>query len=271
MKFMVYNTPEDASRELAMRIARLIREKPDAVLGLPTGNSPRLLYRELIRLHREAGLDFSRVTTFNLDEYVGLPPGHDGSFHTFMRRNFFDAVNVPPERIHLPDGMAADLPAACEAYEGAIARAGGIDLLVLGVGSNGHIGFNEPGTSFLSRTRVSTLTSRTRSDNAGFFGGSPAAVPRQSITMGIRTILEARRCALLAFGPSKARAVSEAVHGPVSTVVPASALRGHSDAMWYLDPEAGAALRMTSGSACPNPDTVSRKTFTLEVSEGAHV
>ena len=267
----MFNTPGDASKELALHIARLIRQKPDAVLGLPTGNTPRLLYRELIRLHREEDLDFSRVTTFNLDEYVGLPKGHDGSFYKFMRRNFFDAVNVPPEQIHLPDGMAADLSAACDAYEEAIAQAGGIDLMVLGIGGNGHIGFNEPGTSFHSRTRVSALTNRTLSDNAFFFDGDSDRVPRKSITMGIRTILEARSCALIAFGAAKARPVADAVQGPVTTLVPASAMRSHPNAVWLLDSEAAALIRKQPQPAQPSPGKMSWKSETPEVPGGVRV
>ena len=169
MEIIIQPTPEAASLLAARHLARLIREKPNAVLGLATGHTPLALYRELIRLHREDGLDFSRVTTFNLDEYVGLPPAHPASYHAFMQEHLFAHVNVSPSRIHLPDGLATDIPASCRAYEEAIRAAGGIDLQLLGIGGDGHIGFNEPSSSLASRTRIKTITERTRRDNAYAF------------------------------------------------------------------------------------------------------
>ncbi|MCC5850023.1 MAG: glucosamine-6-phosphate deaminase [Verrucomicrobia bacterium] len=243
MEIILQPDAESASRLAARLIARLVREKPDAVLGLATGGTPLLVYRELIRLHREEGLDFSRVTTFNLDEYIGLAPEHPQSYHAYMREHLFRHLNIPPENTHLPEGLAADVPKECEAYEQAIRAAGGIDLQLLGIGADGHIGFNEPTSSLASRTRIKTLARRTVEDNARFFDGDASKVPRHCITMGIGTILEARRVVLLAFGKSKALAIAETVEGPVSANVPASVLQHHPVAKLFLDEEAGAELR----------------------------
>ena len=190
-------------------VARLVREKPNAVIGLATGSTPLMLYRELIRLHKEEGLDFSQVTTFNLDEYVGLEKEHEQSYHTFMRENLFSQINIKPENVHIPDGMAEDIPVSCAVYEQAIVHAGGIDLQVLGIGSDGHVGFNEPTSSFASRTRIKTLTQQTVADNARFFGGDESKVPHHCITMGIGTIMDARMNVILAFGENKAEAVAD--------------------------------------------------------------
>jgi glucosamine-6-phosphate deaminase len=200
------------------------------------------MYQELVRLHREDGLDFSRVVTFNLDEYIGLPPDHPQSYHYFMRRNLFDHINIEPSNIHIPDGKPRnDYGAYCELYEELIARAGGIDLQVLGIGKNGHVGFNEPTSSLASRTRPKTLTKETLQDNQRLFG-SNEAVPGSAITMGIGTILEARRVLLLASGASKAHAVAKAVEGPITAIVPASALQLHRDTTVIVDEEAAAEL-----------------------------
>src|SRR4029078_11769993 len=177
--------------------------KPKCVLGLATGSTPLGLYRELIRLHRDEGLDFSRVVTFNLDEYVGLGPTHPQSYRYFMQSNLFDHINVDVRNTHVPDGRALDFESHCEQYERRIKEEGGIDLQVLGIGTDGHIAFNEPGSSLGSRTRLKTLTSETVADNARFFG-SEREVPRLAITMGVGTILESRRCLLLAAGHNKA-------------------------------------------------------------------
>src|SRR5471030_2707007 len=189
-------------------IARVVREKPNAVLGLATGRTPLRLYQELIRLHRNEGLDFSRVTTFNLDEYVGLPADHDHSYRWFMRENLFRHLNIDQQRTHVPDCTAADLHAECRDYEKKIEAAGGIDLQLLGLGRNGHIGFNEPTGSLRSRTWVKILSEQTLRDNSAVFG-SLDDMPKHALTMGIGTILDAKRCLLLAFGPPKARAVEQ--------------------------------------------------------------
>jgi len=243
MEVIITPDPAAASHLAARRIARLVREKPDAVLGLATGSTPVSLYKELIRMHREEGLDFSRVRTFNLDEYLGLAPGHPASYHRFMEENFFSGVNIPRENIRLPDGLATDVPAHCAAYEQAIRDAGGIDLQVLGIGSDGHIGFNEHGSSLASRTRIKTLTRRTREDNARFFD-KPEDVPHHVITMGIGTIMETRSVVLLAFGEGKSAAIAGAVEGAVTASNPATILQMHPEAKFYLDePAAGSLVR----------------------------
>lgn len=223
-------------------IAKLIREKPACVLGLATGRTPLRLYQELIRMHREEALDFSEVTTFNLDEYVGLPGSHDQSYRYFMRENFFRHINIDQARTHVPAGTAPDLHAECRAYETRIAAAGGIDLQLLGLGRNGHIGFNEPSGSLYSRTWIKILSEQTLRDNSDVFG-SLAAMPRHAITMGIGTILEARRCLLLAFGPSKTRAVERMIEGPLAAICPASALQLHPRATVIVDEASASALQ----------------------------
>lgn len=241
MEIIIQPSDKEAGILGARMIACLLSEKPDAVLGLATGSSPLGLYRELARLHREEGLDFSRVTTFNLDEYVGLAPEHPASYSSFMWENLFRHLNIPPERTHIPDGLAGDIPEFCHAYESRIAAAGGIDLQVLGVGTDGHIGFNEPSSSLSSRTRIKTLTPGTRADNARFFQ-SPDDVPCHVITMGVGTIMDARAILLLAFGDGKAAAVRAAVEGPVTASVPASILQMHRAAHFLLDEPAAARL-----------------------------
>lgn len=235
--------PDSASvdRRAAERAASLIRRRPRCVLGLPTGSTPLTLYRELVRMHREDGLDFSRVSSFNLDEYVGLAPDHPQSFATYMREHLFDRVNIDRKRAHVPRGDAEDLGAECLAYERAIRDAGGIDLQILGIGENGHIAFNEPGSSPGSRTRVTTLTRETRAANAGEFG-DPATVPRLAITMGVATILEARSCLLLAAGGEKADAIRAGLEGPVTPRVPATALQLHRDVVVVIDESAASRL-----------------------------
>ncbi len=244
MEIIIQPTPEAGSIIAARIIAKLVRTKPDCVLGLATGSTPLATYRELARIHREGVLDFSKVTTFNLDEYVGLPPGHSQSYHAFMDEHFFRHVNVPRSRIHIPDGMARDIPAECARYEAAIVAAGGIDLQLLGIGTDGHIGFNEPSSSLASRTRIKTLTERTRADNARFFGGDLDQVPFHCITMGVGSIMAAREVLMLAFGANKADAVAAAVEGPIAAMNPASVLQMHAVAKCIVDePAAGKLTR----------------------------
>jgi glucosamine-6-phosphate deaminase len=238
MEIIIQATPEAASDVAARIIARLLREKPDAVLGLATGSTPLPLYRTLIAMD----LDWSKVTTFNLDEYIGLPRGHPQSYHSFMWKNLFQHLNVAQENIHIPDGSAEDIPGFCTRYEKQIRAAGGIDLQVLGIGTDGHIGFNEPTSSLASRTRIKTLTRQTRKDNARFFG-SEEAVPHHVITIGIGTIMEARRNLLLAFGPDKARAIAGTVEGPVTAMNPASILQMHPAVKVCLDEPAASLLQ----------------------------
>ncbi len=233
----------DAGCLLAARIiARLVREKPNAVLGLATGRTPLCLYQELIRQHREEGLSFRGVTTFNLDEYVGLPATHEQSYRHFMDENFFRHIDIDRARTHVPDGTAADLHAECRGYEERIAAAGGIDLQLLGLGRNGHIGFNEPTGSLRSRTWIKILSEQTLRDNSAVFGDF-ATMPRHAITMGVGTILDAERVLLLAFGPAKVRAVMDMVEGPLAALCPASALQLHPRATVLLDEPSAAGLQ----------------------------
>jgi glucosamine-6-phosphate deaminase len=230
-----------ACRMAAGALAGLVRRNPRAVLGLPTGSSPRPVYAELVRLHRAEGLDCSGLRSFNLDEFVGVPPEHPGSYHRYMAEQLFDHLNIPPEQIHLPDGMATDLRAACEGYEAAIREAGGIDLMLLGLGEDGHIGFNEPASSLSSRTRLKTLSEATAANQPGF---APGEVPRHVLTMGVGTILEARRCLVLVYGARKAAAVAKMIEGPLSAMVPASALQLHPRVTVLLDEDAAALLSL---------------------------
>jgi glucosamine-6-phosphate deaminase len=243
MEIIIQQNERAASVAAARVIARLVCEKPNCVLGLATGSSPLSLYGELIRMHREDGLDFSAVTTFNLDEYVGLERQHEQSYHSFMWQNLFSHININPKQVHIPNGMTADVPATCAAYEQAILTAGGIDLQVLGIGSDGHIGFNEPTSSFASRTRIKTLTQDTVADNARFFNDDESKVPRHCITMGIGTIMAARSNIMLAFGGGKAEAIAAMVEGPVAAMVPASILQHHRNAKVFIDDAAAAQLK----------------------------
>lgn len=240
MRVIIESDASAASRRAADFVAGLIQKKPNCVLGLATGSTPQSLYRELIRRHKEEGLDFSQVRTFNLDEYVGLGPTHPQSYRHFMQQNLFDHINIPPNQTHVPDGRALDFEAHCRQYEQLIKEAGGIDLQILGVGTDGHIAFNEPGSSLGSRTRLKTLATETIRDNARFFGGEDK-VPRLAVTMGVGTILESRRCLFLAFGPPKAIAVRDTVEGPITAQVTASALQLHREVIGIFD-EAAARL-----------------------------
>ena len=241
MEVLIFDTNANVSLYAARMFSKQIRENPGSVLGLATGSTPRRLYAELRRQHEEKGLDFSGITSFNLDEYVGLDGEHPASYRHFMQQELFDHVNVSPARTHLPNGKSNDVPATCADYEKCISAAGGIDLQVLGLGSDGHIGFNEPSSSLASRTRIKTLTRQTREDNARFFS-SAGAVPRHCITMGIGTIMEARQIVLLAFGERKAAAVQQVVEGPVSAMYPATILQMHPSVVVLLDEAAAASL-----------------------------
>jgi len=242
MEVIIQPDSEKASLLAAKIIKKTMMDKPNPVIGFATGNTPLLLYKILINMHQEQGLDFSRLIAFNLDEYVGLSPEHPASFHQYMWKNLFSQVNIRPENIHLPDGLSKDIPACCEKYEKEIRAAGGIDIQILGLGTDGHIGFNEPSSSLFSRTRMKTLTDQTRKDNALFFGGEEN-VPHHAITMGIGTILDARSCLLMAFGKKKARAVAMTVEGPITSMVPASALQLHPRAIILLDLDAASKLK----------------------------
>jgi glucosamine-6-phosphate deaminase len=241
MEVIIRPDVEKVSLLGARILAQTIEAKPDCVLGLATGRTPLRLYEELIRLHRESELDFSRVTTFNLDEYVGLPPDHSQSYHYYMQENFFRHVNIDPKKTLVPDGCAPDLRAHCVEYEAAIRAAGGIDVQLLGLGSNGHIGFNEPTGSLNSLTWIKILSEKTLHDNAAHFD-RPDQQPRHVITMGIGTILRSGHCVVLACGAKKSNAVKGLIEGPVTAMCPASALQFHPRTTIIADEPAAARL-----------------------------
>ncbi len=244
MLVIVKNNYDSLSLEAAKVVADRLKKKPNLVLGLATGSTPLGLYKELIRMHKYEGLDFSKVTTFNLDEYVSLPPSHDQSYHYFMQNNFFDNINVDPRYIHVPQGMAKDVTQFCDWYEERIKSFGGIDVQVLGIGANGHIAFNEPGSSLGSRTRIKTLTSTTREANRRFFKNDET-VPKYAITMGVGTIMNAKELLLVASGNDKADAIKSAVEGPLTAMCPASIIQMHKEAFVIVDKEAGSKLEGT--------------------------
>jgi glucosamine-6-phosphate deaminase len=241
MRVIVEPNKEAVGRTGARFVAQLMRRKPNCVLGLATGSTPLGMYAELIRMHREEKLDFSSVVTFNLDEYVGLGPEHPQSYRRFMQTNLFDHLNIDPRNTHVPDGQAKDFDEFCQAYEKRIRDSGGIDLQVLGIGTDGHIAFNEPGSSLGSRTRLKTLAPETILDNARYFR-SPEEVPKLAVTMGVGTILESRQCLLLAIGESKAKAIRNTIEGPVTAQVTASALQLHREVIVVVDEEAARLL-----------------------------
>lgn len=239
----IHSNREAAIRFVAQEIAELIRAKPNAVLGLATGATPIPLYEELVRLHRQEGLSFSQVITFNLDEYQGIERSHPESYWNFMHRNLFDHIDLPAANIHLPGSQvaAADMLTHCAAYEDQILACGGIDYQILGIGRTGHIGFNEPGSPADSVTRQIHLDDITRQDAAPAFGGL-SAVPTHAITMGCGTILAAKRLTLMAFGEKKADIVRKAIEEPITDQVSASFLQNHPMASFHLDPESASAL-----------------------------
>ena len=243
MEVIIQRSYEEMSRSAAQIVVEVLNTKPNAVLGMATGSTPLGLYQELVRLHKAEQIDFSRVTTFNLDEYVGLPMNHPQSYHYFMHEHFFQHVNIPRHNINIPSGTTSNYPAFCQWYEQRIAECGGIDLQILGIGSDGHIAFNEPGSSLSSRTRLKTLSKQTIDDNARFFDARED-VPVYAITMGVGTILDARKLVLVASGKHKAKAIAQAVEGPVTSMVTASALQLHRDAIVITDQEAAGGLTM---------------------------
>lgn len=242
MQVIICDSPEQVGSRAADIIEEHVRRGP-AVLGLATGSSPAGTYRELIRRHREENLSFRDATAFTLDEYAGLPLEHEQSYHSTIRREFLDDVDLPLSRLFTPHGDAEDLRAEAVRYDTAIREAGGIHVQLLGIGANGHIGFNEPTSSLNSRTRVKTLARITRSDNARFFPGGE--VPQLCLTQGLGTISESRQAVLVAIGSNKAGAVRAMVEGPVSAFCPASVLQLHPRAVVVLDPEAASELQLT--------------------------
>jgi glucosamine-6-phosphate deaminase len=241
-KLTVTQDYEEMSLKAAELIAREIRKNPYCVLGLATGSTPLGLYRELIRMYEEDELDFSHVRTFNLDEYYGLAPDHPQSYHHYMYKNFFGHININPKNIHIPDGLAENYVSYCKQYEKKIKKAGGIDWQILGIGRNGHIGFNEPGSELSSRTRLIELTEQTIKDNSRFFE-KIEDVPRKAITMGIATIMESKNILLLASGENKADAIYKAFEGPVTKEVPASFLQYHPRVTLIIDKPAASKLK----------------------------
>ncbi|HZK05077.1 MAG TPA: glucosamine-6-phosphate deaminase [Actinomycetaceae bacterium] len=244
MEIIIQPDIELAGDLIAQEIVRLFNEKPTAVLGLATGSTPLPTYRALRRRFEAGEVSFSQGTAFILDEYVGLPEGHPESYRTVIRTELTDYLDFPPEGLHVPDVYAEDVHAAAAAYEQEIKDSGGVDLQLLGIGENGHIGFNEPGASLVSRTRVEDLTPSTRRANARFFGGDYDAVPPRCVTQGLGTIMEARHLVLIATGPRKARAVAQLVEGAVSSRWPATSLQFHPHATLLVDEAAAAVLEL---------------------------
>ncbi len=264
MLVLLKRDSEEISRQAAQLVAGAVRKKPELVLGLATGSTMVGVYKHLVELHKQGSLDLSRVVAFNLDEYLGIPATHSQSFHYFMREHFFSHVNVDPRNIHIPDGtIPGHYDQYCAAYEEDIRKAGGIDLQILGIGRNGHIGFNEPTSSLASRTRLKVLSQETMDDNANSFAPGEER-PRCAITMGIGTILEARKIILLATGAAKAAAVAKSIEGPIASAVSASALQLHPEVTFIVDEQAASQLtqreyyrRVLEMTALLTPDRLS--------------
>lgn len=247
MRINHYPSTLAAAHAVADRIVAQLKVKPDSVLGLATGATMEPVYERIVELYRKGEVSFARVTSFNLDEYVGLPPSDPRSYRSTMDTQLFDLVDIDKSRTFVPDGLAADPQAFGARYETMIRDAGGIDLQLLGIGRNGHIGFNEPGAAFDARTRVVDLEQSTLEANSAFFDG--ALPPTQAMTMGIGTILASREIIVLATGASKRAAVTASLTGPVTADCPATALRSHANVGWWLDPESGADVAEASLAA----------------------
>ena len=243
MELIIVETAEEMSVKAAELFADRIAAKPDIVIGLATGTTPENMYAELAKMNQAGKIDCSQVVTFNLDEYVGLSPHHPQSYHYFMQENLFKHINIEPQNIHIPSGTTSNYHAFCQWYEQRIEQCGGIDIQVLGVGSDGHIAFNEPSSSLGSRTRIKTLSEQTINDNARFFDKKDE-VPIYAITMGVGTVLEARKLILLANGTSKAQAIADSIEKPISSMCTASALQLHPDSIFFLDTKAAGKLKM---------------------------
>ncbi|MFO7823798.1 MAG: glucosamine-6-phosphate deaminase [Cyclobacterium sp.] len=241
MQINIFQSSQTLHQAVADEIIETVKSKSDSVLGLSTGSSPVETYKLLVKDHKENATDYRRIVTFNLDEYVGLEGDHPQSYRYFMNTHLFNQLNIPLAQTHVPLGVG-DLEQNCKAYESQILAAGGIDLQLLGLGTNGHIGFNEPGTPFSSSTHVTPLLKETIEANSRFFGAREE-VPTQALTMGIKTIMEARKIILLAYGSHKAAAIRDMVNGPVSDALPASILQNHGDVTLFLDEEAASLLQ----------------------------
>ena len=251
MRLIIKDTPREVAAWAASHIIERIKERAAVsdrpfVLGLPTGSTPIATYEELIRRHKAGEISFRNVITFNMDEYVGIPEKHPESYHSFMHRYFFDHIDIPGENINILNGNAPDLQKECEDYEARISRAGGIDLFMGGVGEDGHIAFNEPFSSLSSRTRVKTLTQDTIIVNSRFFDGDISAVPKQALTVGVGTIMDAREVMILATGHKKATAVKTAVEGAYSHVCTLSALQVHRHGILLCDEPAAGELKVNT-------------------------
>ena len=243
MEIVICKTKEEASRKAAEMITAAVKANPKIVLGLATGSTPVDMYKEMIKAVKAKKVSYKQVRTWNLDEYWGLPGTHDQSYRYFMDKNLFDSIDIKKSNTHVLNGLAKDWRKEVKAYEAAIKKAGGIDIQVLGIGSDGHIAFNEPGSSLTSRTRLVSLTPQTIKDNSRFFKKA-SDVPQQALSMGVGSIMEAKKVVLLAFGKNKADAVAAAVEGGVSQFCTASALQMHPDAWFFIDEAAAAKLKL---------------------------
>jgi len=246
MRLIIHPNSERASfwtaAYIADRINKFDKEKP-FVLGLPTGSSPLGIYREFIKMHNEGKLSFKNIRTFNMDEYVGLPPDHPQSYRHFMMENLFNHIDFDPKHIHVLNGMAKDLLEECKLYEEAIAEEGGIELFLGGMGSDGHIAFNEPGSSLTSRTRIKTLTKETKAANARFFDGDPQKVPDTALTVGVGTVMDAREVVIIVTGRGKARALKAVVEEGINHLWTLSCLQMHQKAIIVCDEDAAEELK----------------------------
>ena len=242
-RVQIFSSDRSAARALARRIVGTLANNPRLVLGLPTGKTPVGLYHELAAIAAAGHADFSQVSTFNLDEFLGIPPTHPGSYRQYMEHHLFSRVNLRPENIHFLDGSAPDPGVECRRYDRAIEDAGGIDIQILGIGTNGHIGFNEPAPELQARSHRVVLKPETRRSNAILFGGDPHAVPGEALSMGMGTILQARALVLLATGRTKAKCVERLVNGPITPALPASFLQLHHDVDIMVDEPAAESLK----------------------------
>ncbi|GAB2611160.1 glucosamine-6-phosphate deaminase [Pseudactinotalea suaedae] len=245
MEVIITSGPDEIATIGADAFCHLLDRKPEAVLGLATGSSPLTIYDELVRRHEAGAVSFAGATAFTLDEYVGLPADHPQRYRNVIASELTDRIDIHPGRVHGPDGLAEDIAAACAAYDAAIVQAGGVDLQILGIGTDGHIAFNEPGSSLASRTRIKTLTAQTRVDNARFFGGDPEAVPQHCLTQGLATIMEARHLLLVATGRAKSEAIHHLVEGAVSAMWPATILQHHPKVTVLIDAAAASRLALS--------------------------
>ncbi|GAN69889.1 glucosamine-6-phosphate deaminase [Acetobacter orleanensis] len=247
MKIVICSDAAQTRRLAAQVLAQQVRSKPNSVLGLATGRTMEAIYAQLAEKAQNEALDFSDVTTFNLDEYIGLAANHPQSYRYYMQEHLFGLINISAENTHVPDGTAEDVKAEARSYENRIAQAGGIDLQLLGLGENGHIGFNEPLSALNSRTHVVTLAQATLRQNAGMFNNDMEQVPTRALTMGTGTILDAREALLVVTDAKKAEIIARVIEGPVSALVPGSALQLHPHCLVLLD--AAAASRLTQREA----------------------